>query len=71
MLQAERRVLERSIAEVATAYGTVRVKYNEHGNFAPEYDDCRKAALAKGVPLRKVISEVNQAFAKQVNSNHS
>ena len=63
VLQAERRVLERSIAEV--------VKYNEHGNFAPEYDDCRRAALDKGVPLRTVISEANQAFAKQVNSNHS
>ena len=71
VLQAERRVLERSIAEVETGYGTVHVKYNEHGNFAPEYDDCRRAALDKGVPLRTVISEANQAFAKQVNSNHS
>ncbi len=71
MLQAERRVLARSVAEVKTDYGTVRVKYNEHGNFAPEYDDCRRAAMDKGVPLRTVISEANQAFAKQVHSNHS
>lgn len=71
ILQAQRRVLARSIAEVKTDYGTVRVKYNEHGNFAPEYDDCRQAAIEKGVPLRTVISEANQAFAKQVHSNHS
>jgi uncharacterized protein (TIGR00299 family) protein len=71
ILQAERRVLERSVAEVKTDYGTVRVKYNEHGSFAPEYDDCRKAAIDKGVPLRTVISQANQAFAKQVNPNHS
>jgi pyridinium-3,5-bisthiocarboxylic acid mononucleotide nickel chelatase len=65
--QAERRVLARNTAEVETAYGTIRIKYTETGAFAPEYEDCRKAAAAKGVALRTVIAEANQAFRKNFN----
>ena len=71
ILQAERRVLARQMAEVETSFGKVRIKYNEHGSFAPEYEDCRQAATAKGVPLRAVIGEANQLFASQWKSNHS
>lgn len=63
--QAERRVLAREMAEVETSYGKVRVKVNEHGSFAPEYDDCREAATAHGVPLRTVIAEANERFSAQ------
>ena len=63
--QAERRVLAREMAEVETPYGKVRVKVNEHGGFAPEYDDCREAATTHGVPLRTVIAEANQRFSAQ------
>jgi uncharacterized protein (TIGR00299 family) protein len=55
--QAERRVLARTIAEVETRYGTIRVKYAENGNAAPEFDDCRRAAMEHNVPLRSVIAE--------------
>jgi len=71
ILQAERRVLARQMAEVETSFGKVRIKYNEQGSFAPEYEDCRQAASAKGVPLRTVIGEANQLFASQWKSNHS
>ena len=71
ILQAERRVLARQMAEVETSFGKVRIKYDEHGSFAPEYEDCRQAATAKGVPLRAVIGEANQLFASQWKSNHS
>jgi pyridinium-3,5-bisthiocarboxylic acid mononucleotide nickel chelatase len=67
IVQAERRVLARSTAEVETAYGKIRIKYTDAGTFAPEYDDCRKAAAAKGVALRTVIAEANQAFRKNLN----
>jgi uncharacterized protein (TIGR00299 family) protein len=63
--QAERRVLARNIAEVATAFGPVRVKYSEQGSFAPEYEDCRKLAAQNHVPLRAVIAEAEQAFRAQ------
>ena len=68
ILNAERRVLGRKTAEVETSYGKVRVKYTDTGAFAPEYDDCRKAAVARGVPLRRVIAEANDAFRKRLNS---
>jgi uncharacterized protein (TIGR00299 family) protein len=71
ILQAERRVLARQMAEVETSFGKVRIKYNEQGSFAPEYEDCRQAASSKGVPLRAVIGEANQLFASQWKSNHS
>jgi len=65
MIAAERRVLARQIAEVETSFGKIRVKYNERGGFTPEYEDCRRLAAEKGVPLRVVIGEANEAFSKQ------
>jgi hypothetical protein len=65
MIAAERRVLAREVAEVETSFGKIRVKYNDRGGFAPEYEDCRRLAEEKGVPLRMVISEANEAFSKQ------
>ncbi|HEX3683015.1 MAG TPA: nickel pincer cofactor biosynthesis protein LarC [Bryobacteraceae bacterium] len=64
IMQAERRVLPRTTAEIATAYGVIRIKYTATGSFAPEYEDCRKAAVEHGVPLRTVIAAANEAFQK-------
>lgn len=65
---AERRVLERHWVEVDTGYGTVRVKVARDGsgvrNFSPEYEDCRRVALDKGLPLKEVIQRANSAFLK-------
>ena len=55
--QAERRVLARTMTQVETRYGKIQVKHAENGNATPEFDDCRRAALEHGVPLRDVISE--------------
>ena len=55
--QAERRVLARTITEVETPYGTIRIKHAENGNATPEFDDCRRAAIEHDVPLRTVIAE--------------
>jgi pyridinium-3,5-bisthiocarboxylic acid mononucleotide nickel chelatase len=59
---AERRVRPRSFAEVETRYGKVRVKVTGEGDFAPEYEDCRKLALESGVALKNVIAEANYAY---------
>lgn len=69
IFQAERRVLHRNTAEVETPYGKIHIKYTDTGSFAPEYEDCRKAAAARGVPLRAVIAEANLAFRKQFNES--
>lgn len=68
ILNAERRVVARKIAEIETLYGRIRIKYTDTGAFAPEYEDCRKAAAEKSVPLRTVIAEANDAFRRQLNS---
>ena len=53
-----RLALRRESREVVTAYGSVRVKL-AHGpdgriNVAPEYEDCRRLAREKEVPLKLV-----------------
>lgn len=63
--QAERRCEARTIVDTETPYGKVRIKRTASG-FTPEYDDCRKLALAAGVPLRTVIAAANAAFSKEI-----
>lgn len=67
--EARRKVLEREHVEVETPYGTVRVKVaKRHGevlNAAPEYDDCRRVAAEKGVPLKEVLLAAQLAYAKK------
>lgn len=62
---AERRVQARRIEDVETAYGTVRVKVAESGAFAPEYEDCRKVAQERGIPLRAVMAEAALTYLKK------
>jgi pyridinium-3,5-bisthiocarboxylic acid mononucleotide nickel chelatase len=62
--QAERRVQARRIVEVETPYGNVRVKVSESGGFHPEYEDCRKLAREKCVPLKEVIVQASLAYRK-------
>ncbi len=61
--EAERRVKARVIQEIETSYGKVRIKTSEDGWFAPEYEDCRKLAIDRGVPLKQVLADANLAYA--------
>ncbi len=63
MHECERRVRERRMEEVDTPYGKIRVKVSGAG-CAPEYEDCRNAALASGAPLREVIQQAVLAWLK-------
>jgi uncharacterized protein (TIGR00299 family) protein len=64
LYRAERRVCARRSIEVETPHGKVRVKVSEDGRFAPEYEDCRKLALASGLPLRQILTEAALAYWK-------
>lgn len=64
ILSAERRVQSREFVEVATPHGVVRMKVAGNGGYAPEYEDCRKLALAAGVPLRQIVAEANHEYLK-------
>lgn len=63
---AQRRVLPREFVNVATTFGDVRVKLSRVNgrilHVAPEYEDCRKLAEEKNVPLQRVINEALRKF---------
>jgi uncharacterized protein (DUF111 family) len=64
--QAQRRILPRESVNVHTQFGDVRVKLSRVNgrilHVAPEYDDCRKLAVEKNVPLQRVISDALRAY---------
>jgi len=64
--EVERRALEREFVGVETEFGAVNVKVARRGdgsvsNVAPEFEDCRAAALRAGVPLHVVESAARAA----------
>lgn len=62
----DRTVLARQRVEVATPYGTIGVKVGSRGgrvyNAQPEFEECRKAAEARGVPVKEVWSAAVSAW---------
>jgi pyridinium-3,5-bisthiocarboxylic acid mononucleotide nickel chelatase len=59
-----RMKLRREIREVETKWGAVKVKFSEGEGvhtMTPEYDDCRRIALERGVPLKTVMEDVRAA----------
>jgi uncharacterized protein (TIGR00299 family) protein len=64
---AERRVLAREWETVRTAFGEVRIKVarlNGHIRQAsPEFEDCRKLAEAKNVPLQRVMDAAMRSWS--------
>jgi len=63
---AQRRTLPRESVNVHTQYGDVRIKLsrvNGHiQHVAPEFEDCRKLAVEKNVPLQRVIRDALRAY---------
>jgi pyridinium-3,5-bisthiocarboxylic acid mononucleotide nickel chelatase len=68
--EVRREVLERRVTSVKTRFGEVNVKEGLHSGRivrrAPEYEDCRKLALASGVPLGEVRRAALQTEAGAV-----
>jgi uncharacterized protein (TIGR00299 family) protein len=65
MYAAERRVQAREWKEVSTPHGTVRMKISGEGWYAPEYEDCRKLALATGVALKEIAAQAIRAYLNE------
>jgi uncharacterized protein (TIGR00299 family) protein len=66
MYPAERRVQSRNWVEVETPHGKARVKVAGDGSYAPEYEDCRRLALQSGLPLKRILAEVNFAYQRKL-----
>jgi uncharacterized protein (TIGR00299 family) protein len=63
----ERRVLPRSMCDVSTPWGTVRMKVREGPDGAqatPEFEDCRAIAEKHGVAVHAVIRAAARAWAE-------
>lgn len=63
--RADRVVLERRIVELPTDLGVVRFKqvFDADGSLlraAPEYEDCRRIAIERGMPCREVMERVRR-----------
>jgi uncharacterized protein (DUF111 family) len=52
--------------KVTTSFGEVRIKLSRVNgrilHVSPEYDDCRKLAQEKNVPLQRVINEALRKY---------
>ena len=63
-----RIILKRSSASVTTKYGNIRVKVIEEPDGSrratPEYDDLKRVAAAKKIPLKLLHDEVLRGFKK-------
>jgi uncharacterized protein (TIGR00299 family) protein len=64
----QRQTLARRWVSVATQWGDVRMKVASMNgtvtNYAPEYEDCRRIAAEKHVPLKTVMQEVTQQYLR-------
>ena len=67
--RTQRRVLPREWVKVGTEYGEVRVKVSRvNGSVwhaAPEFEDCKRIAEEKQVPLQRVIAEAMRCYKKR------
>jgi uncharacterized protein (DUF111 family) len=64
-----RQVLARQWESVRTQWGEVRIKVASMNgavtNYAPEYEDCRRIAAERHVPLKTVIQEAARAYVNR------
>jgi uncharacterized protein (TIGR00299 family) protein len=65
----ERHALPREVVRVETPFGEVRMKISRSADriqhAAPEFDDCRKLAEEKNVPLQEVMEQAMRSFEVQ------
>jgi len=69
--EVNRKKLSREIKEVDTIFGRIRIKISKLGDeiltATPEYEDCRKIADEKRVPIKRVIDEAKKSFDWTIN----
>jgi uncharacterized protein (DUF111 family) len=62
--EEERAKADREILTLRTQYGKIHLKLARWGgtivNISPEYEDCKRLALEKGVPLKDIFEEAKR-----------
>lgn len=72
--EERRRVLKRDFIQVDTPYGMINVKSGYIGQslkptqISPEFEDCKKAALEHGLPLKDVYIAAQLAAYRKLNT---
>jgi len=73
ILEVGRKKLTREIKEVDTLYGRIRFKISKRGDeiltATPEYEDCRRHAEEKRIPLKQVLEEAKNQFSRRGAEN--
>ncbi|MBE0447344.1 MAG: nickel pincer cofactor biosynthesis protein LarC [Actinobacteria bacterium] len=68
-----RMVAERETLRVETPLGRIRVKVGKYKGkvitIAPEYDDCSKIAMQKGLPLREIYGLAREAATERMKKD--
>jgi pyridinium-3,5-bisthiocarboxylic acid mononucleotide nickel chelatase len=65
--EVTRECLAREIKTIQTPYGAIRIKvahWAQGEKAAPEYEDCRRAAEAFGIPLQHVYQTAMRAYSE-------
>ena len=69
--EERRKVLQRRSLSVKTPWGAVRMKVASLNggvaNFAPEYDDCRRIAARRRLPLKTVMQEAVRVYLERAH----
>ncbi|MGZ3494526.1 MAG: nickel pincer cofactor biosynthesis protein LarC2, partial [Thermodesulfobacteriota bacterium] len=62
--EEERAKAEREIVPLQTKYGRIRFKLarweGKVVNLSPEYEDCKRLAKEKGIPLKEIFEEARK-----------
>ena len=68
----KRNILSREIITIDTPWGKVRVKIrtlsNHNKSVSPEYEDCKKIAHKKNIPIQIIYDKVKQIAQEKISS---
>ena len=69
--RVENRIIaQRQIRRIDTVHGPIHIKLARSNgriiNLTPEYDDCKRAALEKNIPLKRVMDDVRSEAIRQL-----
>ncbi|AKG34926.1 nickel pincer cofactor biosynthesis protein LarC [Paenibacillus durus] len=72
-LPVGKAMLERSFVKHSTRYGEVTIKNSYYEGklvkYKPEYEDCKRLALANGVPISKIYREIYTGYEVKLNES--
>ena len=74
MYKTERLKLKKEIKTIKTEYGNVKVKIGKRNSkiikVVPEYEDCKKIAEEKGIPIKDIYEKVKASAKQKHDFNH-